>query len=207
MSATMMLNRRLLLMSASGLVLTGCGGILNPPPSPKLYVLNPLLPKALSGEKVNWALSVEMPDANAGLDTDRIAILRPPASMDYFADAAWPDHLVTLVQSDLVEAFESSGRIGAVAPESNAAHADYVLATELRDFEARYDQLDNAPVAVVRIDARMLKAATRDIIGHLEASQQVPAAQNSVDAVVLALNSALSGVLSQIVPWALDVPR
>jgi cholesterol transport system auxiliary component len=201
------IHRRLLLAAIPGLALAGCSDIIGPPAAPKLYVLRPKVPAAAPGPKVNWALSIQVPDASAGLDTDRIAILRPPASMDYYADAAWSDHAPALIQSALLEAFERSGRIDAVAPDSDAVRADYILATDLRDFEARYAGADGAPVAVVRMGVRLVKSVNREIVGRTEVVHEVPAAENSVDAAVEALDAALAAALADIVAWTFATPR
>ena len=197
----------MLLAGVSGLALAGCGSLVGPPDAPRLYVLKPALPNAAPGTKVDWSLSIAVPDASAGLDSQRIAILRPPASLDYYADAAWPDRLPALVQSALLQAFEHCGRIDAVAPDSDGTHADYILATDLRDFEARYDQPDGVPVAVVRIGARLVRAVKRDVASRFEAAEEVPASLNSVDAAVAALDEALARALAKIVAWALDIPK
>lgn len=203
---TIPLNRRRLLAGASGLLAAGCSNLVGPPPPSRLYLLKPKLPGALAGPKVGWSLSLRLPDAMAGLDTDRIVIQRPPAGMDFYADAAWPDRLPVLVQGALLEAFEASGRIDAVAREGDAVRADYYLATELRDFEARYDTPDGIPAAVVRLGARMIVAKTRDIAGYKDEMREIRAAQNSVEAAVEALAAAFSGVLGALVPWVLDMP-
>ena len=203
---SLLISRRLLLAGASGLALAGCGGMIGPPEASRLYVLKPVPPPA-PGAKVDWALSIAQPDASAGLDSQRIAILHPPASMDYYADAEWPDRLPVLVQSTLLQAFEDSGRIEAVALDSDGARADYILSTDLRDFEARYDQPDGVPVAVVRIGAKLVRAVKRDIAARFEASEEAPASKNSVDAAVTALDEALARALAKIVAWALEAPK
>ena len=200
------LDRRALLAATAGLFAAGCSNIVGPPPAPKLYVLQPVLPRGLPGGKVEWALSIQAPEATSGLDSERIAILLPPSNMDYYADSAWADRLPALVQSALLEAFEASGRIDAVARDSDGVHADFMLSTDLRDFEARLDQAQGAPLAVVRIGARMVKSRSREIAGYISASREVRASVNSVEAAVEALNTAFAGVLAQLVPWVLDRP-
>lgn len=202
-----LIDRRVLLAGLSGVTLAACSDVIGPPPAPKLYVLRPQLPAPQSGPKVGWALSIQVPDATAALDTSRIAILRPPTGMDYYADAAWSDHATILVQSALLEAFEASRRIEAVARDSDAIHADYILGSDLRDFEARYATADGAPTAMVRLDVRLLKALNRDLIGRTEFSREVPAAANSVEAAVEALDEAIAGVLADVVNWTLAAPR
>ena len=65
------------------------------------------------------------------------------------ADAQWNDSAPRLVQSLLVQAFDKSGSIQAATPGSAALRTDLTLSTELRDFEAQYDNANAAPLVVV----------------------------------------------------------
>ncbi len=202
------LNRRGLFVSAAAaFAAAGCADIVGPPPSPKLYVLEPHLPHDLAGPKVDWALSIQEPNATAGLDSRRIAIIRPPASLDYYADAAWADQLPDLAQASLVQSFEACGRIAAVSRDSEGAQADYLLSVDLRDFEARYDRGEAAPLAVVRLGVRLVETRTRRISGYVELEKEVRASANAIEAAVEALGTAFSGVLFQLVPWVLNRPN
>lgn len=202
----MSINRRLLLAGSAGLVLAGCSDIVGPPPAAKLYVLKPKLPGTLAGPKVDWALSIQTPAAGAGLDSDRIAILRPPASLDYYAGSAWADPLPQMMQQDLLEAFESSSRIASVSRDSDATQVEVILGVDVRDFEARYDQGEGAPLAVVRLGARLIQAHTRKVTAYRDFSNEGRAAANSIDAAVEALRGAFAAVLADLVPWVLDQP-
>ena len=197
-------SRRVLFAGASGLILAGCSDLVGPLAAPKLYVLTPPLPGPLPGPKVEWALSIAMPEATAGLDAERIMISRPPSGLDYYADAAWADRLPVLAQAALVEAFESSGRIAAVARDSDGARADYILATDLREFAARYDAGEGAPLAAVRLGVRVVDARNRKISGTAVFGKEVRAAANSVAAAVEALTAAYGEVLAEVMPWVLD---
>lgn len=198
------INRRGLFVGASALFVAGCSDIVGPLPTPKLYVLTPKFPGGLPGPKVTWALSIPSPTATAGLSSDRIAILRPPASLDYYAGSAWADPLSSLMQSALLEAFEASGRMPAVSRDSDGAQVDYILNVDMRDFEARYDQGEGAPLAVVRLSVRLVESRSRKIAGYNTITKEVRASANAIDAAVEALNAALSGVLADLVPWVLD---
>jgi len=203
---TAMLNRRVLFAGASGLLLAGCTDVVGPPPAPKLYVLQPVVSVPLPGPKIGWTLAVQLPEATAGLDRERIAITRPPSGLDYYADAAWADRLPVLAEAALIEAFEGSGRISAVARDSDGARSDYILVTDLRDFAAHYDAGEGAPLAVVRLGARVVNARTRAIAGSMVANKEVRASANSVVATVAALTTAYGAVLADLVPWVLDRP-
>ena len=201
------LNRRhLLLGAATAVLVAGCGGnLIGPGPAPQLYLLKPDF-GPVDGPAVSWQLDVETPDASDSLDTSRIALLNPPARLDYFANAAWPDQLPALVQSALVQAFEQSGKITGVAADSAGLRSDYTLLTEICDFNAVYDAPDSVPKVKVRIVAKLVHSHARDIVQTLEASQEVPAGANSIDNVVIAADQALSTVVKQIVEWTLRAP-
>jgi cholesterol transport system auxiliary component len=207
MTQTIILPRRALLLGGAALALAGCSDLIGPSTAPvQLYALKPSGGAPTVGPKVPWHLSVGMPTATDYLDRSRIALIKSDTSVDYFADSQWTDHLPMLVQEALVEAFENSGRIDGVAAESDGFKADYVLQTDLRDFEARYDQPDGIPTAVIRIEAKIAPTIGRNIVSSLQASHQVQATQNSVAAAVQAMDAALGQALSDIVNWALSQP-
>jgi cholesterol transport system auxiliary component len=200
----MTISRRVLFAGVPALVVAGCADVVGPLPAPKLYTLAPPLPGPGAGAKVGWALTLQMPDANAGLDSARIALTRPPSGLDYYADAAWSDRLPVLAEAALLEAFERSGRIASVAPESVGARTDYYLAVDIRDFACRYDAGEGAPLAVVRLAVRVVDARSRKIVGTAVFAREVRAGANSVAAAVAALTEAYGGALSELVPWVLD---
>jgi cholesterol transport system auxiliary component len=207
MTQTIILPRRALLLGGAALALAGCSDLIGPSSAPvQLFALKPSGGAPTAGQKVPWHLSVGIPTATDYLDRSRIALIKSDTSVDYFADSQWTDHLPVLVQEALIEAFENSARINGVAAESDGFKADYVLQTDLRDFEARYDQSDGIPTAVVRIEAKMAPTIGRSIVSSLQASHQVQATQNSVAAAVQAMDAALGQALTDIVNWALSQP-
>ncbi|HEY4123285.1 MAG TPA: ABC-type transport auxiliary lipoprotein family protein [Rhizomicrobium sp.] len=202
------LDRRHLLLGATTLVfLAGCGGgnLLGPGPDPQLYMLKPTF-GPVDGPTVSWALNIAAPTSADSLNTSRIALFNPPARLDYYANAAWPDQLPSLVQSTLVQAFEQSGKIASVASDEAGLRSDYMLQTEIRDFNAVYDTPDTAPKVKVRIMVKLVQTHARDIVQTLEVEQEVAAGANSVDNVVIAAGQALTAALRQIVEWALKAP-
>lgn len=199
-------RRALLLAGAATLGLAGCADVIGPPEPPPLYSLRPALRPAGGGPRVSWQMSVVLPDAADSLDTTRIMLQQPDGTLDYYANASWPDKLSFLVQSAMLDAFTASNRIAAVGRDTEGLKSDYLLETDIRDFEAVYETADTAPGVVVRIQAKLVSARGRTIVKALNARAEVPAAANSVPAVVAAMNEALGTVLNQIVDWALSAP-
>jgi cholesterol transport system auxiliary component len=198
-------SRRFFLAGASALSLSACSGMIGPPEGGTIYTLRPAFaPAPAGGEKVNWSLALMRPDVPGGLDNDHIALIQPDGTMDYYAKATWPDRLPPLVQQALLDGFEASGRIDAVAFEQDALHADYNLFIQVHDCEARYARADGIPQAVVKIGAKLTTAHGRRIIASFATSQAQPASINSAGATAQALTLALSAAVHAIVGWALN---
>ena len=194
-------SRRQAIVGAAAFGLMGCS-VLRGPAIPQLYVLRPQVPAAM-GPRVGWRLAVATPDAVASLDTARIALTRSTTTMDYFANAAWTDRITLILQRQLIAAFDSTGRILSVDRDTSGLEADYVLQTEVRDFQARYDAADGAPQVVVSIQAKVARMPQREIAANLNATQQMTAAANDIDSIVVAFNQATGAAIGQIVAGTL----
>ncbi|MGH6871944.1 MAG: ABC-type transport auxiliary lipoprotein family protein [Rhizomicrobium sp.] len=196
-------RRALLVSTAATVLLAGCGSLLSPSnPPAQIYVLDPGF-SALPGAAVDWALVIGQTDVPNVYDTERLALKRNE-TMDYYANTQWTDSTPRMLQSLMVEAFEKSGRIKAVARDSGGVRGDYVLTSELRHFEALYDQGDGAPQVNVNIVVKLLALPRRDVLATHDAFQRVRATANSVPAVVQAFNQATGATIADIVQWALD---
>lgn len=203
MSPAGTIPRRLLLVGAASLTLSACGGdLLGPPDAGPIYPLRPAFP-AVAGEKVNWALSVLRPDVPGGLDTDRIALLQPNGTMNYYAKATYPDRLSAMIQRAVIDGFDASGRVTAVTRAQEALHADYNILVEVKDFQAVYQSQDGIPQAVVALSAKLNTAHGRKVIGTLVVNKSVNASVNSTGAATQALSQALGQAVTDIVAWTL----
>jgi len=199
------LPRRSVLLGVAGVFASGCSSILPVPVVPQLYVLRPQGAPP-TGPQVRWQLSVAAPDAAASLDTVRIALTRSPTTMDYFANAAWSDRVPLMVQRLLIQSFDASGRILSVDRDTAGLEADYLLETEIRDFQARYDTPDGAPEIEIGMQAKLVRMPQREIIGALNATQRARASANNLDAIVVAFNQAAGAAIAQIAAWTLSTP-
>jgi cholesterol transport system auxiliary component len=200
------MDRRLLLVLGSASVaLSACslGNVFGPPEAPQLYVLKPAMPVPDPGPKVPWALAIDLPEAPQNLDSDRIAISRSANTQDYFANAAWQEQLPSIIQGNLVSAFEASGRIDQVVRDTEGIRTDYLLKIDIRDFEARYDQPDAAPAAVVGLEAILVDRKERNLAARISVKKESAATQNSVEASVEAMDRALGAALADIVRWTM----
>lgn len=186
--------------------LSGCIDILpGSGPAAKLYTLSPKSTFNDSLPPVDWQLVVELPIGAETLNTPRIALSRMPLTLDYYGGSRWSERAPVMVQTLLVESFENTGRIVAVARKSTDLRADYVLKTDLREFQAEYKG-DGPPIVHVKINAKLIKMPQRTIIASFKSERKIQAVGTNVIEIIRAFDKALGKVLKEVVEWALAAP-
>ena len=190
-----MISRRHVLL-AGGTLLGGCNVI------PKVNDPVPLYTLSAAGEfqqslpKVDWQLVVGTPVASADLNTTRIALTRSPGVIEYFANGAWADYAPILLQGKLIESFEASKAVS-VGRDAVGLRPDYVLQSDLRDFQAEYSGA--APTAHLRLSAKLVRMPDRRIVANILTEQKVPAAGNSLAQIVAAFDRAAGQAFEEVV--------
>jgi cholesterol transport system auxiliary component len=188
--------RRHFLLGATGL-LAGCGLVPDVSQPLTLYTLKPkLTPPNLP--KIGWQLVIAEPAAERDIDTARIALSRTTNVIEYFAGGSWSDTAPNLVQAKLIEAFEATNAILAVGRDAAGLKPDYILQSDLRDFQAEY-QGTAAASAHVRLISKLVQMPDRRIIRSVAAEASAPAAAKNLPAVVAAFEAALGQVLDKTV--------
>ena len=182
---------------------------------PRLYVLTPKSTYPDSIPKADWQLLVETPVSPAGLSTARIALQDSPIELRYFEYANWIDFAPKMVQALIIESFENSGKIISVGREQIGLRSDFVLKTELREFQAEYEDrlpVDTkelgpnapAPWVRVRLNAKLVKMPQREIVAHQTFERRVRAQENRMNAIIDAFDDALGKTLKSVVVWTLE---
>jgi cholesterol transport system auxiliary component len=190
-----------LMATAIALSLAGCSipGTGDPP---RLYVLSPKSTFDPNLPRADVQMLIEQPVAAAGLNTTRIALSRRPLSFEYYARASWTERAPNMVQTQLIESFERTKKILAVGRESIGLRADYILKTELRDFQAVY--LGDRPDAVhVRINAKLVRMPDRAIVATETFDWKEPIRADQIDAIIDAWDEAAGKVMKRTVEWTL----
>ncbi|MGH6718263.1 MAG: ABC-type transport auxiliary lipoprotein family protein [Alphaproteobacteria bacterium] len=190
---------------AGAFVVTGCaaaGLIPDATERPDLYILTPKSTFDPALPNVHTQLAVDLPFASAGIDTGRIALMHTPMQLDYYARSNWIDRAPAMVQKLIIESFENSNRIVGVGRVSVNLRADYVLVTELREFQVEYFG-DGAPVIHVQLNAKLVRFPERIIVGNVTSEEEVTAAEDAMGAIIAAFDDALGKSLRDIVGWTL----
>jgi cholesterol transport system auxiliary component len=181
----------------------GCTGLVpGSRPPPRIFRLTPKSTFPADLPRVDWQMIVEAPVANAGLDTTRVALMRGPHEIEYYARSSWVDTAPLMVQTLIIESFENSGKIVSVGRESLGLRADYLLKLELREFQAEYRE-GPLPRAHVAISAKLVKLPARQIVAAQTFEGFETASADAVEEVVNAMDLALGRVLRDIVVWTL----
>lgn len=181
---------------------------------PRLYVLTPKSTFSDDIPKVDWQLLVETPISPAGLSTARIAMNDSPIELRYFDRANWTDFAPKMVQTLMIESFENSGKIVGVGREQVGLRSDFLLKTDLREFQAEYtDALPDGikvmdygvspPTARVRINAKLVKMPRREIVATKTFERRIQANSNTMTEIIGAFDEALGKTLKAIVTWTL----
>jgi cholesterol transport system auxiliary component len=171
-------------------------------PAPDLYRLTPKSTFAPDLPTVKWQLLLEQPLTNASIDTTRIGLQRSSTRVQYYARAGWSDRAPQMIQTLMIESFENSGHIVAVGRESVALRADYILKTDLREFQADYIA-GPKPRVHITIIARLVKMPRRAIIGSKKFESVIAARADTMEAIIGAFDEALGKVLKRLVEWTL----
>ena len=125
--------------------------------------------------------------------------------MDYYANAAWADRAPALVQDALVDAFDKSGKIAAVAARHRkGVRGDYRLEIGAAAISPPITTCRTAfPPSPCASWPSWWPRSDRQIVASLDSVHTEQASANSVPAVVEAFDTALGASLEEIAGWAL----
>lgn len=178
----------------------GCVSVLpDAPPAAARYLIAPAEIEAAPAPDVAWSLAVEDPQSTRVFDTTKMALVRSPGRVEYYAAGEWADRAPRLVQAAIVRSFENSGRILSVGDRSSLPFSDFILKTDIRTMHAAYD--GNRPTATVEIFARLTNPRGKVIAARLF-SRQAPATRDGEQEVAAAFNEAMAVMLADIVEWS-----
>lgn len=176
------------------LLAAGCSGMKSSQPPATIYMVHaagctaaPVLSKGV--------LSIPEPEMPAGFDTERIALyLAGGRRLDYFAGAAWPDHLGKMLQQVILQ---TPCDIATATPDTaNAATA--TLYVKVNDFEPVYAGGPKAtPVLKVSMRFRLTSGDRELPLADFTVQQTGDAPANTLTGVTQGLETLSQAVLAQ----------
>ncbi|MBI1777638.1 MAG: membrane integrity-associated transporter subunit PqiC [Proteobacteria bacterium] len=201
----MMRPRLYAILLAAG-ALAGCGDLTGRQTAPDLYMLTPAAADADGGAAVSWQLAIDEPLAANGLDSTRVVAMPAPRELKYVANMRWIDPAPKMIQTLLLQSFEKSSRIRSVDRQAVGVHADYLLRSELRDFQAEYFGGARVPTVHVRLLAKLVRLPRETMVEAREFEASVKAQSGKPADLVSAFDEALGRAMADIVAWTLALP-
>ncbi len=186
-------------------ILVICSGCISIGDIPKvtMYAPQPVIVTDEKWPKVDWQLVLIKPIASDALDSARIAVRPTPDVMQLYQGASWTDTVPELFQQALLHAFEDSGKILAVGRQTSGIRGDVALLTELREFEAVYNEGSATPVVHIAVQAKLLSYPQSRVLASRSFRVQIPAADKEIPTVVNSFEKGLNQLITELVGWTL----
>lgn len=148
-------------------------------------------------------LVIETPTTGGALDTDRIMIRPGPLQAQYLPGSRWTDTAPVMLQSLMLRAFEDTNALRYVGRRPLSGSPDYVLVSELTDFQAVVGAGGDSVTTQVRLVVRLVRDSDGSIVGSRTIQQTAVAASTETLAVVESFNLATAAALRELTGWAL----
>lgn len=201
-----MIALRLALSLLSALLLGGCAALTSiSDATTPLQAYGLRAPAEAPGVRGSLSrdLVIETPNAGGALDTDRILIRPDPFQAAYLPQARWTDTAPVMLQGLMLRAFEDAGALRYVGRRPVGGAADYLLLSELTDFQAEIAPDGETVTTRLRLTARLVREADATILGSRTIETTAPAASTAVENVVAGLDAATRAALRDLTTWAL----
>jgi ABC-type uncharacterized transport system auxiliary subunit len=184
--------------------LSGCTGIFHSDaPALQLYVLQPAAASAapVARPGVSPSLRIMRPLPAPGLNTDRIALLRPGNRLDYYAGSRWSGPLADVLSDLQLATFNADPVWQAVADDRSSFNAEYLLQTTIDQFTADYASESGPPVVRVSLHCLLIRRSDGSLLGSFAVTQSAAAQENKLASVISAFqqvaNEAVKAMAAQ----------
>ncbi len=159
--------------------LSGCTNLLHSSaPALQLYVLQPLPAVRAASDPSKPTLRIARPLPGVGMNTDRIALLRPGNRLDYYAGSRWSAPVTDLVSDLQLTVLRADSSWGAVADDRSTFNAQYLLQTSIERFTAEYATEAGPPVIQVELHCLLLRRSDGGLVGSFAVTHSKAAAEN-----------------------------
>ena len=149
------------------------------------------------------SLLVNLSQAAAGFDSQRIIYTRQPFQLEYFSRSEWVDTPARMLAPLMVSALDRAGSFRAVLTPPTSASADLRLDTEIVRLQHEFG---GAPSRVrLTLRATLTDNATRQVLAQIDLDQRADAGSEDAYGGVVAANAAASAMLQALVAFCTQV--
>jgi phospholipid/cholesterol/gamma-HCH transport system substrate-binding protein len=171
-----------------------------PKPNPTIYDLTAPTAFPQTNKVPKSQLVIPEPSTPLTVDTQKIPTHLAGGEEPSLDVAEWTDNIPRLVQAKVIQGFENSNYMQAVARPMDGLNADYQLLIDVRTFQVPALAAPGPPEAKVEFSAKILGQDGR-IVGSKSFSATAPVADESVGAAVKALDNAFGRAATDLVVW------
>jgi phospholipid/cholesterol/gamma-HCH transport system substrate-binding protein len=170
-------------------------------PTPVIYDISAPRTFPRTDKPAKSQLVVADPTALLTLDTQKILVHSATGEGPPVEVAAWSDNIPKMVQEKIIQSFENSNTMRAVARPMDGLSADYQLLIDIHNFRV---SATGAPEALVEFGAKILGGNGR-IIASRTFDATVSAGDGSVPAAARALDEAFEKTAVDLVVWTANL--
>lgn len=195
------INSGLNLLVLAGLtLLVACVGPQSRPQDSATYLLSSAFPIKPVNAKSAHTILVSPMRANPGFDTPRMAYMREPNRLEYYAYNRWVEAPARMLTPLVMRALEASGEFNAVVQAPGTVHAQLRLDTELVNLTQDFSVKPSRMRLVLR--AQLIDANTQTLRASRMFEVLAPTASEDARGGVEAANNRLPVVLTRLADWA-----
>jgi len=179
-------------------------------PFPALYSLDHAARPAVAGASASTlieppTLIVSPPHATAGFDSARIAYVREPFKLEYFAQNRWIDPPARMLAPLIVAAIAAGNTFHAVVTTPSSASGDFRLDTEIIRLQHEFTEQPSRVRFTLR--ASLIDDKTRAVLAAREFEAVVTAETADPRGGVVAANAAVQQVLVELSAFCQEAAR
>lgn len=186
--------------------LSACGAIntLNSASTPlNTYQLVPT-PGPGNVGRSNRVLMIASPSSSGAINSERVLIKPSPLQVTYLGGATWVDAAPAHVQDLLMRSLANSGRIGYVGDDGAGPLPDYVLLTDITDFQGEVGAGDAPDTVRIRVILTLVRDSDRRVIGTRTFERVAQTSSESNLALISAFNAAMTPLLAEATAWTVN---
>lgn len=150
------------------------------------------------------SVAIELPSAEASLDTERIALTPSLYERDYLANGQWPDRLPRVIQEVFQTTLSERWGGGVVNRMAGGLQVKYLIQTDIQDFSV-YNLGTAYPEVHIKMNLKLVDLRARAVIDGQIFCITEPACSPSMGALVEAFNNGVHHLLDQAMPWMEEV--
>ena len=146
---------------------------------------------------------VELPTAPGALMTERILIRPRPLQAQYLPDGQWASEAPVMLQTLMVRALEDANAFRYVGRRPLGSFGDFVLISELTDFQAEALPEGEGATIRVRLTARVVRESDAAVIASRTFNAAGAATSTATVDLVDGFNTATQSMLRDLSAWVL----